>query len=145
MPRGIALTVLGLVLAAGLCYWGLPHIYRKFVGESLQVRVKYLRAEDVDGIEYKDALVSRTVVDMQIMFPLGTAPERASLLVVRNDTGNPVTVNWEAPAVQDDDDQRVTRWTVRAFLPLGFRYGRLCDQVRDLGPLRLPPVPFGTE
>ena len=144
MSRGVLyfLIIFVAVILVGY-FWAIPAMKRRFLGESLQVKVNFLMAVDETSVAYNDTTVARTVVVMDVFFPMGSEPDSPNELEVRDDGGHVLDVYWDRPEIQTDEDKRLTRWRFKyAFFPYGFRKGVLRDKARDLYYLKLPPVPY---
>ena len=141
MSRGLAIF-LGIVALIGVFgFWGLPVIKQKLFGESLTTRVEIVSAVDAFDVEYKGKSVSRTVVEMDIYFPMGSAPENAKELQMVSEDGRAVESNWTLASREDIPEKGLTKWMVRpAFFEIGFRAGMLKNKYRDLCFIRLTNV-----
>ena len=145
LSRGLFFFIIAMVAVAVFFYWGIPLLKQKFIGKSLQVRINVTWAFEDHEIEGPGGeLVSRTIVGMEILFPMGGAPENTAELIVRGDDGRTIEVNWGTDIVREDmPDQSVTRWLIKdAYFPSGFRHGMLCNKVRDLYYFKLQPFPL---
>lgn len=149
MPRGLVifLCVCGLVAVIGL--WGLPWLKQAMFGESIQTQCVVTMAVDDYEVQYKNVkgqpqTVSRTVLGLQLDFPMGSAPENTKELVVKDYEGHIVEVEWPQPDQREDiPDKRITRWVFKeVFFPLGFRQGELWNQNRELAAIKVPPPPY---
>jgi hypothetical protein len=141
VPRGLVIF-LSIVAGIGIFgFWGLPYFKQKLFGESLQTRVNIISAIDSYDVEFKGKSVSRTVVDMEIFFPMGGAPENKNELTVTGEDGKPVTVNWQGPESKEDIPEKgLTKWTIRGYFEIMFRAGMLRNKYRDLCFIRLTDV-----
>ena len=144
MPRGLVIFLSICVLVAVFGFWGLPWLKQAMFGESRQTVVTVTMAVDDYEVQYKGRSVSRTVVGLQVDFPMGSAPENTSELKFKSDEGQVLDVFWPPPESRDDiPDKGVTRWVFReVFFPIGFRQGALWNQYRELYYIKLPPVPY---
>lgn len=145
MTRGLFYFLIALCGIAALLYWGVPAVMQTFIGQSLLVRVNVTQAFEDPEVELKNGeLVSRTIVGLEILFPMGGAPENVGELTVHDDEGRVVDINWGSRIEREDlPDQKITRWVIKeAFFPSGFRHGMLCNKVKDLVYLKLHPFPL---
>lgn len=144
MPRGLVIFLVVAGLVAVLGFWGLPWLRKNLLGDTRQTR--YLVTMAVDDYECSDSrgrTVSRTVVGLEIYFPMGGAPENTGEFIVVDDEGRPVQVEWSRPEREDQPDQGITRWLFKeVFFPIGFRRGAVRTKYRELFYLSLPPVPY---
>ena len=146
MPRGLVIFLSIVAAVAVLGIWGLPWLKQTMFGESRQTLVNILSAEDDYEVEQATGtgkkIVSKTVVGMQIDFPMGSAPENTSELKVKSDEGKFLDVIWVGPETKEDNpDKGISRWTFReVFFPMGFRQGALWNQYRELCYFKLPAV-----
>lgn len=138
MSRGLVIFLIIVVLIAIFGFWGLPVIKQRLFGESMQTHVNIISAVDSFDVEFRGKQVSRTVVEMEIFFPMGGAPENLgdlkSELMVVNDQGKPYDVIWGRPESREDIPEKgQTRWLFKpAYFEIGFRGGMLKNKFRDL-------------
>jgi hypothetical protein len=140
----IVIIVIALVIAA-LVYFGIPALKRSFIGNSLQTRVKILVAEDDPNCQTLkgDEKIPKTVLEMDIFFPMGSAPENVTDLNVTDDSNQQLEVIWTPAEKEDLPDQALTRWHIReAYFPFGFRQGTLREKTKDLTYFKVPQVPY---
>jgi len=144
LSRGLFVFLLVAGALTALALWGIPVLKRKFMGESLQVRAQVLRAFEDPEVKVGNELVRRNIVDLEILFPMGSAPSTVRELQIEDDDGRIVDVYWSNnPDREDNEDKGVTRWVVReAFFPVEFRQGNLRNKVRVLTYIRMPPLPY---
>ncbi len=138
----IILLLLAALIALGV--WGVPVLKRKFLGESFQVRAAIVRAFEDPEVKIGDDTVRRNIVDMEIIFPMGRAPQSKEELKIVDDDDRPVEVYWSTPPEREDNvDKGITRWFLReVFFPVEFRQGKLRNATSDLTYIRMPPVPY---
>jgi hypothetical protein len=147
VPRG-PVVVFGIIFAIAVAvYFGYPALKRSIVGNSLQTRVNVVKAEDVTdaGREVPGGgfeIIPKTVLDMEIFFPMGGAPERIDDLNVLDDSNQTVEVIWKEPIEKEDlPDQRQTRWHIReAFFPIRFRKGTLRKKDEELAYIKVTKI-----
>jgi hypothetical protein len=146
VPRGLIIfLVIAAVVAAG-GFWGLPWLKQSLVGDTRQVKIKVLSAEEDFDCLFKGKSVSRTIVGLEFRFPMGGAPEGTNDIMVLDDDGRTLEVNWSIPEREDLPDEAVTRWTIKeVYLPINFRQGTFKTKYRDLGYVKLPPMPFNVQ
>ncbi|MCY3022178.1 MAG: hypothetical protein NTW87_24465 [Planctomycetota bacterium] len=145
MNRGMAIFLAVVVAVVALGFWGLPVLRDKLFGASMKASVKVIMAVDDYEVQtqIKNQTVSRTVLGLEIVFPMGSAPDSIKDLQVVDVEGHPVPVDWTRQETEDNPEQRITRWTIReAFFPLGFRRGVLKSKYRDLGDICVQQVPL---
>lgn len=147
MSRG-PIIVIAILVAFSAIYFGGPFVRRMMsaiVGNSLQTRVKILAAEDDPNCQTQkgDEKVPKTVLEMEIYFPMDAAPENAEALNVIDENNQPVEVYWSPVDKEDLPDQRLTRWHFReAYFPMGFRQGTLREKTKELTYFKVPQVPY---
>ena len=140
----IVIIVIAAVLAAAV-YFGIPALKRSFIGNSLQTRVKILVAEDDPNCQTQkgDERIPKTVLEMEIYFPMGAAPEGVNDLNVTDDNNQELDVTWTPAEKEDLPDQALTRWHIReAYFPFGFRQGTLREKTKELTYFKVPQVPY---
>lgn len=146
MPKGLLIFLAVAALIAVLGFIGLPWLKTALLGESRQVRYKVTMAvDDYEVLTAKNQTVSRTVVGLELYFPMGGAPESPKDIEVVGDEGRVIQADWSRPEREDLPDQGVTRWVIKEiFLPLGFRQGllRTTKYNKELCYIKLPPVPY---
>jgi len=143
VPRSVVIFLLVVAGIAVFGFWGLPFIKERLFTDSLQTMVNVLGVpEENFDVEFKGQSVSRTIVDMEIIFPMGRAPENVNELQVVNELGELVEVNWTRPETREDIPEKgVTRWVIKpVFFPIGFRKGTLKNKYSDLCVIQLPAV-----
>ena len=141
MSRGLGIFLGIVALIAVFGFWGLPFIKQKLFGESMTTRVEIISAVDDFDVDYKGKSVSRTVVEMDIFFPMGGAPENVKELQVVGEDGHPIDANWKLESRDDIPEKGLTKWSIRpAFFEIGFRAGMLKNKYRDLCFIRLTNV-----
>lgn len=146
MSRSLVIFIVVVLVVVGAGYWGLPYFKQKIFGSSMQTKVTLLSAEEDYEVKLKNTTVSRMVLSIEIMFPIGGAPEKKDELSVIGDDGKALRVEWMNPEKQDDFEKGTTRWTFReAFFPIDFRGGMLRNQYKDLGYIRIPQVPYNVD
>lgn len=148
--RGVAISrgtvVAGVVLAlvAVFYFFIIPALKEKFIGASFQVIATPIMAFEANDIPYKGETVSRTVVSLEIRFPMGRAPGGLSELEVTGDDGQAVPVSWPPtidPESGDLPEKAITRWVIKeAYFPIGFKQGKLRNKYGDLCVFRLNDV-----
>jgi len=131
--------IISIVLVlSGIMFFVVPSLKRKFIGDSLETRYRVLNWEDSYDVLIGEQVVSRTVVEMELIFPMGSAPAHYNELEVRDDAGEPIQVKFLPPEKTDDEDKRETRWYMKTvFFPIHFRQGMLRIKMRPLVYLRL--------
>lgn len=135
------LLALGLIL--GFAIWAIPAVKRKLLSGSNQVTVKQLSVADMDFEDADGDLMPKTVVKLEIYFPMGSAPEVVKELSIVDDDGRTVEAIWSTPDREDLPDKGVTRWAINELiLPRGFRQGQLRNKVRELVFIRLEKPGF---
>lgn len=144
MPRWMVILLSATAAIAAFGFWGLPWLKQAMFGESRQTLVKITMAVDDFEVRQGTRTVSKTVVGMEIDFPMGSAPENTSELKVKGDEGQILDVIWPPPDSQEDiPDKGVTRWVFKeVYFPINFRQGALWNQYRELAYIKLPPVPY---
>ena len=145
MPRGPVIILLIVIALGSVVYFAIPMLKRSFLGNSLQTRVKILAAEDDPNCQSPkgDEKIPKTVLDLEIYFPMGAAPENIEALNVTDDSNQQIEVFWSPVEKEDLPDQALTRWHVReAYFPIGFRQGTLREKTKDLTYFKVPQVPF---
>lgn len=140
MSRGLFIFLCVVALIAIFGFWGLPVLKQKLFGESLTTRVEITSAVDAFDVEFKGKSVSRTVVDMNIFFPMGSAPENVKELQMIAEDGRTVETNWKLESREDIPEKGLTKWVTRAYFEIGFRAGTLKNKYRDLCFIRLTNV-----
>ena len=144
MPRGpVIILLIVLALGSGV-YFAIPALRRSFLGNSLQTRVKILSAEDDPNSQTQTGeKIPKTVLELDIFFPMGAAPENTEALNVTDDSNQQIEVFWSPAEKEDLPDQALTRWHIReAFFPIGFRQGTLREKSKDLTYFKVPQVPY---
>jgi hypothetical protein len=145
VPRGPVIIILIIAALVGGMYVAIPMLKRSFLGNSLQTRVKILAAEDDPNCQTQkgDEKVPKTVLDLEIYFPMGAAPENTEALNVIDENNQSVEVLWSPVEKEDLPDQALTRWHVReAYFPMGFRQGTLREKSKELTYFKVPQVPY---
>ncbi len=143
MPRGPVIILLIVIALGSGVYFAIPALKRSFLGNSLQTRVKILAAEDDPNCQKGDEKIPKTVLDLEIFFPMGAAPENTDALNVTDDSNQPIEVFWSPVEKEDLPDQALTRWHIHeAYFPIGFRQGTLREKTKDLTYFKVPQVPF---
>jgi hypothetical protein len=140
VSRGTAILLAVIALVVGLAAWLIPVIKQRFIGDSYSVKVEILQCEEgeVEPVGY------RTIVKMNIIFPIGSAPPGPSgNLFIRGENGNDIDVSWPTGhpffVSEDNFDQGVTKWTLQdVYMPASFRRGTLRNNVKDLAAIWLP-------
>jgi hypothetical protein len=141
VSRGLAIFLGIVVLIAIVGFWGLPYIKQKLFGESMTTRVDIVSAVDAFDVEYKGKSVSKTVVEMDIYFPMGSAPENAKELQMVAEDGRAIDAIWKVESKEDIPEKGLTKWMIRpVFFEIGFRAGTLKNKYRDLCFIRLANV-----
>jgi len=143
VPRGLVIFLVSVTVIAVLGFWGLPYVKNKMFGESLQTSVKILGVpEENFDVDFNGQSVSRTIVDLEILFPMGRAPENHKELFVVSESGAPIEVNWTRPETREDIPEKgITRWVIKpAFFPIGFRKGILRNKYSDLCTIEIKAV-----
>jgi hypothetical protein len=141
VSRGTLILLAVLVLVIGLAAWLIPVIKQRFIGDSFGVKVEIAQVEE--GI-IDEKLGLRTIVKMNIIFPLGSAPPGPQgNLFIRGENGSDIDVSWPASSPffvsEDNFDQGITKWTLQdVYMPAGFRRGTLRNNVKDLAAIWLP-------
>jgi len=146
LPRGLIIFVIVVFAVSTAIYWAAPAIKERFIGDSLQVKIKYLKVYDNREVESNEGSLARTVVDMEISFPIGSAPEHVEDLRVTDNKGQPLKedVFFDQPVIREDYDHKVTCWRMTMYLPFGFREGKLWSKTRELAEVKFPQKPpFG--
>jgi hypothetical protein len=146
VSRGMVIFIAIVLAIAAAGYFGLPYFKQKIFGSSMQTRVTLLSAEEDFEVKLKNETVSRMVLSLEVIFPIGSAPEKKDDLSVVGDDGKQVRVEFTKPDKQDDFEKGTTKWTFReSFFPIDFRGGMLRTQYKDLGYIRVPQVPYNIE
>jgi len=144
VSRGWIIAIVLAVVIAALYFWIIPEIKQRYLGDSMQVHYKILNAADDRNVPYKgnDTGVARTIVDMELYFPMGSAPESTHDLEVTGDDGKPVEVNWPPDTEATDlPSERTTKWILKdVYFPYGWRVGTLRNKYRDLCTIKLVNV-----
>lgn len=139
MSRGMFIFIVIAVLLSAIMLWVVPAMKRKILGESLETRYRVLNWEDSYDVQIGEQIVARTVVELEITFPMGSAPAHHNELEVRDDAGEPIpVVIYPPPEKTDDEDKRETRWYLKSvYFPIHFRQGLIRTKHRPLVYLRL--------
>ena len=142
MPRVIFVLVVAAII--GVIFLVVPALKRSLWGNSFTVRANVLQAEEDSNVDFKGETVAQTVVDMEIIFPMGSAPDNTDEFNVKDDNGN-VTVYWSPPKIEKEDipEKGITRWRLKeVFFPIGFRQGWIRQKDHELCYLKLPTLPY---
>lgn len=142
MPRVLFVLILAAII--GLVVLIVPAMKRALWGNSFQTRINVLSAEEDHNVDFKGETIAQTVVDLEILFPMGAAPDNLDEFNVKDDNG-PVTVYWTPNKLEKEDipEKGITRWRLReVFFPIGFRQGWVRQKERELVYLKLPALPF---
>ena len=145
MSRGMITLIAIIAMLAVLGMWAAPAVKRMLgLQTSFLVKCNILNAVDDPAVPFgKDDTVPRTIVDMEIIFPMGGAPENLQELEVRSDDGQSVAEF--PPAYEsesgDQPEKGVTRWVLKdVYFPMGFRQGKLRNKYRELCNIMLTDV-----
>lgn len=138
-------VVIGVVLTVLLVVGGYSLISSWLNNKTSQVQAKILSAVRDDEVRVQGAkdTVSRIVVEMEITFPYGAAPDSIAELGVRDDSEAVVDVYWgqAEPEKNDIEAKSITKWIIReAFFPIDFKQGKLVGKNGYLCYFKMPPV-----
>ena len=144
MQRGPVFIAIALLVVIAGGYFVVPFVKRSFIGNSLQTRIKILAAEDDPKAQRGDEIIPKTILEMEIYFPMGAAPEHIEDLNVIDESNQQIEVLWKEPIEKEDlPEQALTRWRIReAYFPMGFRQGTLREKQKELQYFKVPQVPF---
>ena len=145
MPRSVVLLIVGILIVLFLGFVAGPWLKNNLFGNKMDVRVNPMSAviDDKVNVPGSTDVVSRIVVEMEILFPYGSAPDNLSELSFRADDGSTVDLNWGNIVERKDiEDRSMTRWYFpEVFFPTDFRQGWLQNKNRDLNYFRMPKLP----
>ncbi len=138
-------VVLGVVVTVLVIVGGYKMISGWLNNKTSQVQAKILSAIRDDEVRVQGAkdTVSRIVVEMEITFPYGGAPDSVAELGVRDDNEGVVDVYWgqAEPEKNDIEARSITKWIFReAFFPIDFKQGKLVGKNGYLCYFKMPPV-----
>jgi hypothetical protein len=142
LPRVIFVLIVAAIV--GLAVLIVPAMKKSLFGNSFQIRINVLAAEEDRNVDFKGETIAQTVVEMEMLFPMGAAPDNCDDFNVKDDNG-PVTVYWQSNKLEKEDipERGLTRWHFReVFFPIGFRQGWVRQKDRELVYLKLPTLPF---
>lgn len=138
-------VLIGVVLAVVVIYGGYSAISGWLDNRTSQVTAKVLSAilDDDVAVPNQKESVSRIVVEMEINFPYGSAPDSIAELSVKDDNEATVDVNWGSaePEKNDIEARSMTKLIIRqAFFPTDFKQGKLMGKNGYLCYFKLPAV-----
>lgn len=142
ISRGLVGFILFLALIVGTIFWGIPAAKKLLVGSSLEIRYKVLAAEDDPEVMLAGLPTPKTVIALELFFPMGSAPDTENELQMWDSANKErLEVFWQDISKEDIEDQGVTRWYIKElFLPYKFREGVLKTRVRELVKIQLTDV-----
>jgi hypothetical protein len=152
MNRMFAIVLGAMAVIALLGFVIVPRAIKYFSNEQYDVKVNIISAEEDPDVAVpgtKDKTVARIVVEMEIIFPYGAAPEINNLRV-RNEDGSDARVVWGSsqhpPDHRDIEDLSQTKFIFKeAFFPIDFKQGELLDGDRHLYTIKMPKLPYNVQ
>lgn len=146
MPRSVILIIVAILVVLLLGFKVAPWLKDTLFGTKMDVRINVMSAVVDDKVNVPDTneTVSRIVVEMEILFPYGSAPDSLSELSFRGDDGQIVDVNWGNIFERKDiEDRSQTRWYFHdVFFPIDFKQAWLQNKNRELFYFRMPKLPY---
>lgn len=150
MPKSVLLLIVGILFVLLMAYVGIPWLKNAVgFGSRVDVKVNTIWAVRDDKVNTPDGsdTVSRIVVEMEVVFPYGSAPDSLDEIGFRNDDGSAVEINWgnfvDRRNLEDRSETVLAFKSV--FFPIDFKQGWLVNKKsnRELFYYRMPPLPYG--